>query len=139
MSNVNPNIAEFASYRRRRVDARADVWVYRNLRRGDGTWYSLVQRGLVVGHCRSVIVRDARFVVRAAGRRRTLETGVKNVHAFVVGKLVPFKCVGSSDPSERVRYVPKAFSSFVDAAGSPVHAAVLVTIGGDGVFAENAS
>ena len=72
-------------YLNRRVRPGVEVMVYRNLRRGGGVWYSVVQSGRVVAHCREVCLVDARFVVRTAGRDRARRTGVKNVHAFVVG------------------------------------------------------
>jgi hypothetical protein len=75
-------------YKRRAIRAGEDVWVYRNLMRTDGPWYSLVQRGLVVAHATEVTLTGCRFVVRAGGRRRTLESGVKNVHAFIVGRVI---------------------------------------------------
>ena len=76
-------------YRRRQVKYDEDAWVYRNLMRTSGVWYSIVQRGLVVGHTTEVAIDRPRFVVREGGRRRVLETGAKNVHAFVVGRIVP--------------------------------------------------
>jgi hypothetical protein len=42
---------------------------------------------IVVGHARRLLIRDATFSVSAAGRRRVIETGHKNVHAFVRGEL----------------------------------------------------
>lgn len=76
-------------YRRRELKLDQDAWVYRNLMRTAGVWYSIVQRGLVVGHTKEIALTDVHFVVREGGRRRVLETGVKNVHAFVVGRVWP--------------------------------------------------
>lgn len=75
-------------YKDRRIDFAADAYVYRNLMRTDGAWYSVMQRGLVVAHAREVAIAPARFVVREAGRRRTLASGIKCVHAFVVGRVL---------------------------------------------------
>lgn len=74
-------------YRNREVRGDESVWVYRNLMRKDGPWYSLSQRGCVVAHGREVHLRDVTFHVRPGGLARFKRTGVKNVHAFVVGHL----------------------------------------------------
>jgi hypothetical protein len=42
---------------------------------------------IVVGHARRLIIRDATFSVSDAGRRRVIETGHKNVHAYIRGEL----------------------------------------------------
>lgn len=81
----------------RSLDPDVDVWVYRNLMRSDGSWYSIMQRGVVVAHARRIALAPARFVVRPAGRRRALETGVKNVHAFVVGRIAPMLFIDYGD------------------------------------------
>jgi hypothetical protein len=63
------------------------VDVYRNLNK---ECWSVRSRetdnyGKVVDHTDTIIVVDAEFVVQPAGLKRTRETGVKNVHAFVRG------------------------------------------------------
>lgn len=75
-------------YKRRGIRAGVLAYVYRNLMRRDGVWYSIMQRGVVVGHAREILLADVRFVVREGGRQRVLETGRKNVHAFAVGEIV---------------------------------------------------
>ena len=71
------------------------VRVYRNLharcwsvqvkaRNGRGnahSWY-------VAGHAQSLTLGGASFVVYEKGRQRVLKTGVKNVHAYVLGTLL---------------------------------------------------
>lgn len=42
---------------------------------------------MVVGHAFKLLIRDATFNVSEAGRRRVLDTGHKNVHAYVRGEL----------------------------------------------------
>jgi hypothetical protein len=75
-------------YQDRRFNPHADAWVYRNLNRADGPWYSIMQSNRVVGHARFVCLGGGvRFVVKDAGRQRALREGVKNVHAFVVGRV----------------------------------------------------
>lgn len=41
----------------------------------------------VVGHASKLMIRDATFHVSEAGRQRVLNSGHKNVHAFVRGEL----------------------------------------------------
>lgn len=107
-------------YKRRQVREGEDVWAYRNLMRTDGVWYSLMQRGLVVAHAREVVLSSARFVVREGGRRRVVASGVKNVHAFVVGRLFAQPAGSFSVPGAsalRGRYNPRELTSFVYDAG----------------------
>lgn len=66
------------------------VSVYRNLKYGRSTppLYSIMHKGRVVARRHRVLLSNARFVVREAGRKRVLKEKRKNVHAFVVGELV---------------------------------------------------
>lgn len=126
-------------YRRRALKLDQDVWVYRNLMRA-GAWYSIVQRGLVVGHTKEIALTDVRFVVREGGRRRVLTTGVKNVHAFVVGRVVPGCMPYVFDLPQhsalRGRYNPRQFETFVyDAGGQwlPLYGAAGAHLGAAGL------
>lgn len=127
-------------YRRREVDLGVDAWVYRNLMRAGGVWYSIVQGGLVVGHVKEIAIDHPRFVVREGGRRRVLETGVKNVHAFVVGRIVPGYMPHAFAPrghyAVRGRYNPKRAPTFeYDGGGAwyPVWEAVGAHLGAAGL------
>lgn len=78
----------------RKVDFRAKVRVYRNLRRtsaAGGPVYSIVQSGLVVAHSDALMLsggrHDCTFVVQRRGRERARREGRRNVHAFVEGKI----------------------------------------------------
>jgi hypothetical protein len=115
-------------YKRRKLSPAVPTWVYRNLHhrrdrapREDGPWYSIVQNGLVIGHAREVALVDVHFVVRASGRAKVVETGVKNVHAFVVGTLATPESLTWAAYGERVsaRYNPlrSAYFEFVDPDG----------------------
>lgn len=61
--------------------------VYRNLNNG---LISIAERssGLVVAHCDSVTLRRVSFRVSAKGRQRVIDEGRKNVHAFVIGRVI---------------------------------------------------
>ena len=65
------------------------VLVYRNLRHGRKSrpLYSVCQDGRVVSHVHSIMLRDARFIVRESGRQRVLKENRKNVHAFIKGSV----------------------------------------------------
>lgn len=121
---IGPYVIE--TYKRRVPKLDEDVWVYRNLMRTDGPWYSLMQRGSVVGHTRSIALADARFVVRAGGRERARLERVKNVHAFVVGRLAPADCV-IPNGTATLRYNPfSERAGFTNETGDVVAGASLV-------------
>ena len=65
------------------------VAVYFNIRRRVFSVKALdgPSRGRVIGHHTYVPLLDVCFRVSQAGRARVLETGQKNVHAFVVGTM----------------------------------------------------
>jgi hypothetical protein len=133
-------VATFSrSVKRRTARTDEDVWVYRNLMRTDGVWYSLMQRGLVVAHAREVALADVRFVVRPGGHQRVLESGVKNVHAFAVGRLLrpsPASVGVAGASALRARYVPRrcdAFECELDGAWVPVHRAARARLGAGGL------
>jgi len=92
------------------------VRVFVNWRRG---CYTLLQDGRLMASARQVRLADVEFRVRESGRRRMLESGRRNIHAYAVGRLVDY--VGPSDPREleplagrRVHYDPRRFAFFVD-------------------------
>lgn len=106
------------SYRGRRIHWRTPAWVYRNLMRSDGPWYSIMQNQCVIAHSRVVLMHDVKFIVRQGGRARTVETGVKNVHAFAVGLLSQSETFFDDDElwqlTHRAGYLPKYGSFWVD-------------------------
>jgi hypothetical protein len=76
----------------------ARTYVYFNLHKH--VW-SVMLRGIVQRHSEFVCIKDADFVVRAAGHRKVLEQKRKNVHAFVRGtdvSHVPFGGVAAGEP-----------------------------------------
>ena len=50
--------------------------------------YSIKYKGKVLGHAKSVSMRDVQFRVLAGGRNRVLRLKQKNVHAFARGKIL---------------------------------------------------
>lgn len=110
-------------FKNRTIDMSKPVRVYRNLnaKKSAGVVWSIMQNGLVVAHSNSVLLGDARTVVRPAGQKRLKETGKKNVHAFIEGKVSNLSVGGrgamgtSGDEPDRpltgmrVRYGPEGF------------------------------
>jgi len=119
------------------LDKDKDVSVYRNLRRN---CWSIKQDGLVKARPRFVSLIDAKFRVQDAGRRRVLSTGVKNVHAYIVGKLVDYNFVDTDftkpQYATKVTYNPFVYPAFLSTVdGSEVHKAREVLMDVDnGVF-----
>lgn len=116
-----------------------DAEVYRNLQR---RCYSVrTPHGRVFQHTDNAVLRDARFVVQAAGRARVQRERRKNVHALVRGEYVGAWAV---DPASRdghpdwvaVTYDPYGAPTFVaKATGAPIVGADLVWLNPRGCFA----
>ncbi len=109
-----------------------DVEVYYNLHK---KCLSVRKRGLVVDHVNSILLKNARFVVQPAGRKRVLKEKRKNVHAFVRGERV---AVASFDgKSERITYNPYKYKSFVSVeTGKPVYKKDIVSIDGRNILGQ---
>lgn len=96
-------------FKGRRLDRSRPVHLYRNLnaRQDAKRRYSLRQDGFVVGHTDQLLLRDCRFIVQEAGRRRAIETRKRNVHAYIRG-LVTARAKGidiaNGDLTVRVQY-----------------------------------
>lgn len=89
--------------------------------------------GTVVAHRPKVHVKNVEFVVQEAGRQKVLETGRKNVHAFVRGNWDDNQTVISGTP---IVYDPYEGSSFVERdSGRAVEGADLVAVTRNGVSA----
>lgn len=71
-------------YKDREVDLGAKVEVYRCLTR-KGYIYSVKQFGKVIGHTTEITLRDVTFKVNKSGKKRAIETGIRNVHAMICG------------------------------------------------------
>lgn len=110
--------------------------VYRNLH--TGTW-SVRDLGVgrVVDHPRNVIIKDALFVVRPAGREKVRTEKKKNVHAFIKGYVLSTTFESFDYTTWRkATYNPYENDTFVDVeTGDPVHQAALVSLSiDDGVY-----
>lgn len=58
--------------------------------------------GKVIAHAQELVVADAEFVVREAGRLRVIEEQRKNVHAGVVGRVVAWRGVAPRYPIQQM-------------------------------------
>lgn len=96
-------------YRRRKIDLKEPVEVYRNLNRGG---YTIRQGGKVRAHADELVLLDVEFVVSGAGHARCLRTGVRNVHAWAKGYLTERYDTGGGELRHHVRYSPWAGASF---------------------------
>jgi hypothetical protein len=91
------------------------MYVYRNITK---QCWSVRDDGIVVAHLDCLVVRDAKFLVSEAGRRRVVREKRKNVHAGISGLVI----AGQKDLSllsdvirhgAKVRYNPYQFKTFV--------------------------
>ena len=76
------------------IDPARRIKVHWNIHRGG---YSVLQAGRVRAYASEVALTDAKMLVQQSGWRKAVETGVRNVHAFVSGYLA-----GTPDLSKRV-------------------------------------
>jgi len=91
------------------------------------------RKGRVISHPGAVTLRNAKFVVQPAGRRKVLNEKRKNVHAFVRGELnmlySKFPSIPLPDPDKIATYNPYKYETFVNAStGQPVLSADKVLI-----------
>lgn len=121
--------ATVVPYKGRKVDPKLRVEVYRNLNRKSGVWYSVRQKGHVVGHTKWIYLKNCYFVVHESGRQRVLKTGKRNVHAYVLGYIqdYPRFTKASMGISFKGKYNPREMANFnIDRNGvwEPVIAAM---------------
>lgn len=137
-SYENAKIGNLPPLPRMNLPALGDrVEVYRNRRIRK---YSVRHKGLVVDHDDAVFLKNARFVVQPKGRERTRSTGVRNVHAWVVGERVspldfPVPEFGGRYRQLAVSYDPYKSDRFQTGQGEAVERADWVLLGREGVYA----
>ena len=113
------------------------VRAYRNLHKNCWSVVAMEgkKKGRVIIHAEFLQLKDAEFRVQPAGRKKVLREQKKNVHAYVVGLMVPST---AQELWDRVRYNPYKFETFVDMSGNAVHTADGVFLNTDGeVYALN--
>jgi len=83
--------------------------------------------GRVLDHRDTVVMRDVEFVVQPAGRKRVVEQGRKNVHAFCRGHVV--REPWTWEMKRRVSYDPYKYPFFYDVqTGEKIEQASLVML-----------
>lgn len=103
------------------------VRAYWNLHRNTFSLQS-VETGRVFEHADDVVLENASFVVRPAGRERVRRERRKNVHAFVVGDWDPLGSLYPPEEGTHVRYNPYETDGFVDAMGNQISMADKVVL-----------
>jgi hypothetical protein len=126
-----------------RADFVMKVRVYRNLNRKCLSVQRMTDLGWRVSFYASMVkIEDANFVVHESGRIRTVRTGIKNVHAYVIGTLIkavmPYVKYSILFPSERVSYNPMRGKSFSNSRSEPVYHAREAVIVTGGIFTNSA-
>ena len=125
-------------YKGRTVDMKRRVEVYRNLtKKGAMIWYSVRQGGLVIGHSRSIHLKNCYFTVNESGRQRVIDTGHKNVHAFVTGFIKKSPARHSLGLPLNGMYNPRTCSKFMvkdNGVWSPVVCAMEAELSAHGLF-----
>lgn len=124
-----------------------NTWVHTHLPRlqaNERDCLSVKIPGQRIAYASDVLLRDAEFRVSAPGRRRCLAEGVRNVHAWVVGREVqrwqgaePLSSASLPEGFRRAVYDPWKGGTFVDSETlEPVHRAPVVMISGKNVWYE---
>ena len=98
------------------IDHNKPVRVFKNWKLG---CYNIMQSGKLLASAKQVRLSGVEFLVRSTGRKRMLESGRRNVHAYAVGQLVDY--VHPEDPrtldkieGRGVSYYPYRYEWFVD-------------------------
>lgn len=91
------------------------VQVYFNFHR---RCWSVRQRGLVVGHAKSLVLRDVTWRVQPSGRERVRREGKKNVHAYASGWVTHLILLDGTE--QAVRYNPYELETFVVGNNQPL-------------------
>jgi len=125
-------------FKGRTIDRERVVKVYRNLHaHSPEEKWSIQQDGKVVAHAESLVLSGVEFKVSQKGRQRVLRERVKNVHAFLIGKLScsdRAEAVASSGGS-KVIYNPYHCGTFITYEGGfPVSFSHEVFLTSEGVF-----
>ena len=98
------------------IDYNRPVRVFKNWKLG---CYNIMQSGKLLTSAKQVRLSGVEFLVRESGRRRMLEQGRRNVHAYAVGTLVDYAHPEETRDLARIQgrgvhYNPYKHSSFVD-------------------------
>lgn len=100
--------------------------------------FSVKQKGLVVLHSNTVVLKHVRFEVNEKGRQRVLSEQRKNVHAYVNGQLIGYgnhEAILSKDMREAYYNPYKTKGKFVDREdGYPLEQVDMVILTGGKIY-----
>jgi hypothetical protein len=126
-------LAGFTPFRGRSLDPSARTTVYRNLERLPDVVWSVQQRGLVVGHCRAVVLEEVRGHVAAGKVALARRLRQRKVCAWMTGRLA--RTTPSATGWRRVTFDPFRHDTFVDReTGGPVGASAAVWFDQEGCW-----
>ena len=92
------------------IDTTKRVYVYFNLHK---KFWSVRQSGMVVAHCKHIMLKDCRFLVSQAGREKVIREKKKNVHAGVSGYVVDSIPEYKIYSQHKLTYNPYRYKGFV--------------------------
>jgi hypothetical protein len=92
------------------IDKNRRVYVYFNLHK---LVWSVRQDGRIVEHTKYIMLKDARFLVGQAGRKKVLREKKKNVHAGISGYIVD-RVPNIPDFCTTVSYNPYKNETFIN-------------------------
>ncbi len=91
----------------------------------------------MVGHTKSIRLKECYFVVNEAGRQRVIRTGRKNVHAYVLGYIADKPSRYDLGPARAGMYKPYESGRFLimnnDGYWEPVICAMEASLGTAGL------
>lgn len=86
----------------------------------------------VMFYSHNLYLEDAKFIVKESGRKKVLQTKVKNVHAYIEAELILPQPVSFKElKGTRIRYNPYLFESFVDSEQNAIYNAKQVYLNVD--------
>jgi hypothetical protein len=125
----------FEPYKGRTISIGITVDVYRNLHTNNGYSIRCSKSGLVLTHCSTVRIKNAKFHVSESGRLKTVEQKRRRVHAYVRGELVAYN---EKTPEDfvKVLYNPYHTSLFMNSeTNEPISEADEVVCSGKFAYA----
>lgn len=108
--------------------------IYRNLHK-KGRWYSVKQKGFVVGHTQQLVLKDVTFVVNKKGKERAQLAKQRNVHAYLKGIVHQHPYIEVQPHFPLVTYNPFSELGFhIKGTNDEIKFAEMVIINPHGVF-----